>query len=253
MILALAILIPAPAQAGLSDNGTFGWLGIGTESPLRILHVYGNAALFQRNQDSAGFIIQRTDTNRWVLGVNESEALGKGFVLSTYPVGATSSTPRLHVAENGTVNVFGMLVKGGGSFKIDHPLDPLNKYLQHSFVESPDMLNIYAGNVVLDEQGGAVVELPSYFQALNRNYNYKLTCIGGYAPVYVVGEIANNRFEIAGGQPGLKVSWQVTGIRQDPFAKAHPIVVEQEKTAAEKGYYLHPAEWGQPPEKGIFH
>src|SRR5262249_61136694 len=43
----------------------------------------------------------------------------------------------------GDVSISGNLSKGGGSFKIDHPLDPENKYLYHSFVESPDMKNIH--------------------------------------------------------------------------------------------------------------
>jgi hypothetical protein len=155
------------------------------------------------------------------------------------------------VQVNGDLDVTGTLTKGTDKFKIDHPLDPENKYLQHSVVESPDIKNIYDGNVVLDEKGEAVVELPSYFEALNRDFRYQLTCIGGYAPVYVAEEISGNHFKIAGGKSGLKVSWHVTGIRQDPYANAHPVVVEQEKSANEKGYYLHPVEWGQPEEKGI--
>ena len=53
---------------------------------------------------------------------------------------------------NGKVKITGNLEKAGGSFKIDHPLDPANKYLYHSFVESPDMKNVYDGVVVLDER-----------------------------------------------------------------------------------------------------
>lgn len=56
----------------------------------------------------------------------------------------------------GDVDVDGDLSKAGGSFKIDHPLDPANKYLYHSFVESPDMMNIYNGNVTTDAEGKAV-------------------------------------------------------------------------------------------------
>jgi hypothetical protein len=55
----------------------------------------------------------------------------------------------------GDVYVNGTLSKGAGSFKIDHPLDPENKYLYHSFVESPDMMNIYNGNVMTDGGGYA--------------------------------------------------------------------------------------------------
>jgi hypothetical protein len=148
---------------------------------------------------------------------------------------------------DGDVDVNGTLSKSGGSFKIDHPLNPANQYLYHSFVESPDMMNVYNGNVVLDENGDAWVELPAYFEALNRDYRYQLTAIGAPGPnLYIAEEIAENRFKVAGGEPGAKVSWQVTGIRQDPWANANRIPVEEEKPAAEQGYYLHPELYGQP-------
>ncbi|HEX9764246.1 MAG TPA: hypothetical protein VGA39_03100 [Candidatus Acidoferrales bacterium] len=155
------------------------------------------------------------------------------------------------VTVNGNLTVTGNVTKGGGAFKIDHPLDPANKYLSHSFVESPEMKNIYDGVVVLDEQGEAVVELPGWFEALNSELRYQLTCVGGYAPVFVAEEMRNNRFRIAGGRPGLKVSWQVTGTRQDPYARAHRIKVEEEKPEGLRGYYLHPDVYGQAAEKGI--
>jgi hypothetical protein len=151
----------------------------------------------------------------------------------------------------GDVSITGTLSKGGGSFKIDHPLDPGNKYLSHSFVESPDMMNVYNGNVVLDEKGTATIQLPDWFETLNRDFRYQLTGIGGFAPVYISQKVQNNAFKIAGGTPGLEVSWQVTGIRQDRWADANRIQVEQQKDARERGFYLHPELYGQPAEKGM--
>ena len=151
----------------------------------------------------------------------------------------------------GNVAISGTLSKGGGSFKIDHPLDPANKYLYHSFVESPDMKNVYDGVVTLDGNGEAVVDFPEWFGVLNRDFRYQLTCIGGFAPVYVAEKISNNHFKIAGGRAGLEVSWQVTGIRQDAWANAHRIPVEEEKEARLKGFYIHPELYGAPPEKQI--
>lgn len=152
---------------------------------------------------------------------------------------------------NGNVSVTGTLTKGGGAFKIDHPLDPENKYLQHSFVESPDMMNIYNGNVILDSHGEATVTMPDWFEALNRDFRYQLTCIGGFAPVYVAQEISGNQFKIAGGGAGLKVSWMVTGIRHDAWANANRIPVETDKRTEEKGLYLHPEAYGKAIDKGI--
>jgi len=151
----------------------------------------------------------------------------------------------------GNLTVSGTLVKHAGSFKIDDPLDPANKYLSHSFVESPDMMNIYNGNAILNKKGEAVIELPKWFQALNKDFRYQLTCIGGFSPVYIAKEINNNRFKIAGGKPGAKVSWQVTGIRQDVYANAHRIPVEEDKAEAERGHYSYPELYGEPPEKAI--
>jgi len=132
------------------------------------------------------------------------------------------------------VTVNGTLSKSAGSFRIDDPIDPDNKYLYHSFVESPDMMDIYNGVVAVDEKGEATVTLPAWFEALNRDFRYQLTCIGGYAPVYVASEVSGNQFRIAGGRPGLKISWQVTGIRHDSYANAHRIPVEEEKPVKER-------------------
>jgi hypothetical protein len=152
----------------------------------------------------------------------------------------------------GPVEVTGYLQKTGGGFKIDHPLDPENMYLYHSFVESPDMKNVYDGVVVLDANGQAWVELPEWFEALNKDFRYQLTPIGAPGPnLYIAQEIQNNRFQIAGGTPGMKVSWQVTGIRHDPWAEAHPIPVEAEKPPEEGGTYLHPVEHGMPETSGL--
>lgn len=140
----------------------------------------------------------------------------------------------------GDLDVGGTLSKAAGSFKIDHPLHPENKYLYHSFVESPDMMNIYNGNVVLEQDGSAVVTMPDWFEALNKDYRYQLTCIGGFAPVYVAEELADGRFTIAGGEPGMKVSWQVTGVRNDVYARQNRIPVEEDKPDAEAGTLLYP-------------
>jgi hypothetical protein len=181
---------------------------------------------------------------------------------------------------NGKVQITGNLEKAGGSFKIDHPLDPASKYLCHSFVESPDMKNVYDGVVVLDNKGKAEIELPDWFGILNKDFRYQLTAIGAPGPnLYIAEEISdmatttntkynksssnkdknknknnnNSHFRIAGGNSGMKVSWQVTGIRKDPWANANRIEVEEDKPTKERGYYLHPDLYGQPEENGISH
>jgi hypothetical protein len=151
----------------------------------------------------------------------------------------------------GNAAVTGSLSKGGGSFKIDHPLDPANKFLQHSFVESPDMMNVYNGNVTTDAKGLATVSLPDWFGSLNADFRYQLTAIGTFAQAMIKSEIKDNQFVIQTDQPRVKVSWQVTGIRQDVWAEKNRIEVEVAKTGNEKGKYLHPVEHGRKDEEGI--
>jgi hypothetical protein len=123
------------------------------------------------------------------------------------------------------------------------------------------MKNVYDGVVVLDDKGEAEIELPDWFGALNKDFRYQLTAIGAPGPnLYIAEEISGvttnnnkNRFKIAGGTSGMKVSWQVTGIRKDPWANAHRIQVEEDKPAKEQGYYIYPDLYGQPEEKGISH
>ncbi len=135
---------------------------------------------------------------------------------------------------------------GTKSFQIDHPLDPTHKYLNHYSAEGPQPLNIYTGNVFLNSAGEAWVTLPDYFESINTDYRYQLTCIGGYAPVYVATEIANNQFQIAGGKPGLKISWEVKAVRNDPWVRQHGAPDEITKPADKQGTYLHPELYGMP-------
>lgn len=149
----------------------------------------------------------------------------------------------------GNLSVKGTVTKGGGSFKIDHPLDPANKYLSHSFVESPDMMNVYNGNITTDKHGLAIVVLPDYFDALNRDFRYQLTVIGRFAQAIVARKIADHRFVIRTSKPRVEVSWQVTGIRHDSYANAYRIAVEEAKPPQERGRYLHPELFGASDEQ----
>jgi hypothetical protein len=148
---------------------------------------------------------------------------------------------------NGNLDVFGAITAGVKDFKIDHPLDPTNKFLYHSSVESSEMMNIYTGNATLDNGGEAAVSLPKWFESLNTDFRYQLTAVGAAAPNLHVGqEIAHHQFRIAGGAPGIKVSWQVTAVRHDAYAKAHPLAVEVRKSDKERGHYLYPDAFGVP-------
>ncbi len=152
---------------------------------------------------------------------------------------------------SGNVSIAGTLSKTAGSFQIDHPLDPENKYLIHSFVESPDMKNIYDGIVTTGANGETTVTMPDWFQSLNIDFRYQLTCIGTFAQAIVLKEMEGNKFTIKTNQPNVKVSWQVTGTRNDPYAKDHRLPVEKMKRDDEKGKYIYPQGYGKGPESSL--
>ena len=128
---------------------------------------------------------------------------------------------------------------------------PANKYLYHSFVESPDMMNVYNGNIITDANGMQTVELPDYFEALNKDFRYQLTVIGAFAQAIVFEEVSGNKFVIKTDKPNIKVSWQVTGIRHDAFANKNRIPNSVDKVGEERGLYIHPDAFGLPEELNI--
>ena len=113
------------------------------------------------------------------------------------------------------------------------------------------MMNIYNGNVVTDANGDAIVPLPEWFETLNRDFRYQLTVVGQFAQAIVASKVANNQFSIKTDKPNVEISWQVTGIRQDPWANAHRIPVEEEKNARDRGHYIRPELYGAPEESSI--
>jgi hypothetical protein len=216
---------------------TTGALGINTAPNIATkLHVNGGAILSQ-NEGALN--------EQLLIGTNVANDEAKVLIRNTaYPLalkidgkGSTSGTA---VLVDGNMKVSGSISKGSGTFMIDHPQDPLNKYLYHSFVESPDMMNVYNGNIVTDSEGNATVQLPAYFQSLNMDYRYQLTPICQFAQAIVFEKVTNNTFKIKTDKPNIEVSWQVTGVRNDAYARQNRVQVEVAKPEAEKGKYLHP-------------
>lgn len=186
---------------------------------------------------------QGPGTNYGILAIAEGGSNNYGIVAAATTAGQFVGDVEVW----GSSAVWGDLyVSGTKSFRIDHPTDPANKYLNHFCTESSEALNTYSGNVVLDGSGEAWVQLADWFELINRDPRYQLTCVGGSAPVYVAEEISGNRFRIAGGLSGLKVSWQVTAVRNDPAMQTRQMLVEQDKTGPDRGKYIDPSLYGQP-------
>ncbi len=174
-----------------------------------------------------------------------------GFLALLIPICVGAATLTKSSTVTGQVRVGGTISKGSGTFVIDHPLDPKNKLLYHSFVESPEAMNVYDGIAVLDAKGEVTVELPGYFLALNKDFRYLATPIGEPMPNLHLSSEVGRRYlilgapviRIVGGVAGGTVSWQVTGVRQDPYILMNPITVEVEKGPSQlvdKGQYLFP-------------
>ncbi len=260
----------AGSQRILFGSSANGRVGIGTTSPVARFDVRDTTAgigLFSVTGVSGGIAIRAINNGNSASGYGLLSDAGPGYGLASFGkygvygsgdfvggagvYGVSTKIGALAGKFMGDVEITGNLTKASGTFKIDHPLDPENKYLYHSFVESPEMMNVYRGRVVLDASGSAVIVMPSYFEALNREFEYQLTCIGGYSPVFVASEISGNQFVVAGGEPGMKVSWLVTGVRQDKYAELNRVQVEVEKAAEERGFYLHPEVFGKSADQAI--
>jgi hypothetical protein len=189
-----------------------------------------------------------------VYGLSESTSGTGVFGFATATSGYNAGVRGQSQSPNGYgVYSHGRFVATGTkSFQIDHPLRPETHYLNHFCAEGPEPYNLYRGTVTLDANGEAWVQLPAYFEAINRDATITLTPVGAPMPnLHVAVEVQGNRFKIAGGVPGKKVSWEVKAVRNDLWVQRYGFQTEQEKEDDIKGKYLHPELYGQPKERGI--
>lgn len=165
----------------VGGTGVFAWGGRGDVLPGFGIEAFGGNA----TSNTTGGMGMRV-TGGTGNGVGKRGGVG---IFAEFGFGTSGATKGLAGFFSGDVQVQGTLSKFAGSFKIDHPLDPENKYLSHSFVESPDMMNIYNGNTSTDQNGIAVVELPDYFETLNSDFRYQLTVVGRFAQAIVAEKV----------------------------------------------------------------
>jgi hypothetical protein len=220
--------------------GVKGEVGVGTSTPMEKLQIESGSVFV--DGEGGGVIVDAQGLERVGLMkyrgfsamlVGNSQ-LANPIILGRW-VGGTIKRPNeviedLVIDPSGNVGISGSLtVMGNKGFRIDHPLNPANKYLNHFCVEGSEAKNLYDGRATLNENGEAIVELPAWFEALNKNFQYQLTPVGKFAPLYIANAVGNNRFTIAGGDPAMEVCWQVTGVRNDTYVQEHPTVLEEEK------------------------
>jgi hypothetical protein len=140
---------------------------------------------------------------------------------------------------------------GPKAFLIDHPLRPAEAFLAHFSMEGPEPYNIYRGSVVTDDEGKAVVRLPDYFEAANKDFHYQLTTVGPNTQAWIIQKIQNNTFIIGTNQPRVEVFWTVTAVRNDPYARHFMLPAEIEKQGDMRGRYLLPELYNAPENARI--
>jgi len=251
------IITPALDQASIGVLGSSVGIGVyGETNNGQLYGVYGvnvstgtttsNTGVFGRSNNGAG-VSGFSTSGIGVVGETGNNVTGWG-VYSFGDIGTENNVfATQDIIAGGNVTAAGFK-----PFKIDHPADPANKFLRHFAIESDEVLNLYRGTIKLDDKGEAIITLPSYFHLINKDFSYQLTSIGVASPnLFVSKEISEGKFSIAGGKPGQKVSWTVYADRNDPYAQQHPekMIVEGDKTEAEKGKYIQPALYGQPDSK----
>ncbi|MDA7730185.1 hypothetical protein N8833_00285 [Salibacteraceae bacterium] len=208
---------------------------------------YGSVTGSKKNIGSYAYAFG-ADTNIAVRAYAKDDAGSVNYGVYSEVAGIAGSMAGRFIGNTrveGNLVVTGSISKGSGTFKIDHPDDPENKFLVHSFVESPDMMNVYNGNAITDANGFVTVELPDYVENANKDYRYQLTPIGQFAQCIIKEKVKGNKFVIQTDKPNVEVSWMITGIRSDPYANQNRIVPVVDKDQNEKGKYLHPEAYGK--------
>ncbi len=247
---------------GTGINGPSYRLHVVEDNRNRLTAIYGvhtySTDQYTTHSTYGVYGLSRTNFGAGVYGRNESTGNFATFSSGVYGYCVTGSGVLGETADESRgygVFSFGRIgATRTKEFLIDHPLYPETHFLHHFCAEGPDPYNIYRGTVVLDARGEAWVQLPDYFEAINRDPSYHLTAVGAPMPnLHIAQKIRGNRFKIAGGAPRGEVSWEVKAIRNDRAVQQYGYQTETEKPKEIQGMYIYPELYGQPKEKGIFY
>ena len=166
-------------------------------------------------------------------------------------VGVLGENPQNGAGDYAIYAIGRFAATGPKAFLIDHPLRPAEAFLAHFSMEGPEPYNIYRGSTVTDDEGKAVVRLPDYFEAANKDFHYQLTTVGPNTQAWIIQKIQNNTFIIGTNQPRVEVFWTVTAVRNDPYARHFMLPAEVEKKGDMRGRYLLPELYNAPEDARI--
>jgi len=213
------------------------------------------------------FVITQSDTSIFastssgIAGIDARNSRPDGYGVYGFNLNSTGSNVGVLGGTNsatgyGVFSIGNSGASGVKSFRIDHPLDPDNKFLLHYSAEGPEPMNVYSGNVTTNAKGEAWVQLPDYFGQINRDLRYTLTVIDDndsedFVLVKVAKKVQNNRFKIRSSAPNVEGSWRVEGVRNDRWVQEHGAPSEVDKSATQRGRYQHPELYGLPPSYSL--
>lgn len=226
--------------AATSGYGIYGYGGAGSDGGGHFLSIADvGRAVFAEVTHASGVTIA-------VEGVADSSA-GRGVQGDS---DAVSGTP---YGVFGDTDGFGFAVYASGntgssgtkSFRIDHPHDPFNKFLLHYCSEGPEPMNQYSGTATTGADGYAWVQLPDYFEEINRDFRYQLTVVDDsdsedFVQAKVSKRIRGNRFQIRTSHPNTEVCWEVKAVRNDAYVRHYPPQSVMDKPEGERGFFEHP-------------
>lgn len=261
----------ATAYSGVTFGGRFSSTSTGGYG------VYANGhygGYFKSSGDGFNYGLTGTSDSNLGSGVVGSSTSPTGTAAGVRALAESSSGRAIYASANSasgaTYGVYGrvdsltdgygvycggkLAASGTKSFRIDHPLDPKNMYLLHYCTEGPEPTNAYRGIVVTDGGGYATVQLPDYFESINRDPSYQLTVIDDsddFVLAKVTQGVVQGKFRIRTSKPNVRVCWRVEAVRNDAFVKRYGAPTEVDKPKGERGTYVHPELYGESAELGL--